>query len=192
MNEPVHTFRLATPDDAEALLKIYEPYIATTVTNETQVPAFGEFRQRIVERDGMYPYIVCEEDGVPVGYAYASRLYERAAYAWAVELSVYFAPNHRGRGMGRKIYDKMLSLLKLQGVRTVHGKVTFPNPASDKLHNAMGFKLMATLENVGFKNGEWRSINHWEKQIGDFSCAPEPITPITELDSAKVQEILNA
>ncbi len=140
----------------------------------------------------MYPYIVCEEDGVPVGYAYASRLYERAAYAWAVELSVYFAPNHRGRGMGRKIYDKMLSLLKLQGVRTVHGKVTFPNPASDKLHNAMGFKLMATLENVGFKNGEWRSINHWEKQIGDFSCAPEPITPITELDPAKVQEILNA
>ena len=56
----------------------------------------------------------------------------------------------------------------------------------------MGFKLMATLENVGFKNGEWRSINHWEKQIGDFSCAPEPITPITELDPAKVQEILNA
>ena len=192
MNEAVHTFRLATPDDAETLLKIYEPYIATTVTNETQVPALGEFRQRIVERDGMYPYIVCEEDGVPVGYAYASRLYERAAYAWAVELSVYFAPNHRGRGMGRKIYDKMLSLLKLQGVRTVHGKVTFPNPASDKLHNAMGFKLMATLENVGFKNGEWRSINHWEKQIGDFSCAPEPITPITELDPAKVQEILNA
>ena len=43
----------------------------------------------------VYPYIVCEEDGVPVGYAYASRLYERAAYAWAVELSVYFAPNHR-------------------------------------------------------------------------------------------------
>ena len=57
MNEPVHTFRLATPDDAEALLKIYEPYIATTVTNETQVPALGEFRQRIVERDGAYPYI---------------------------------------------------------------------------------------------------------------------------------------
>ena len=49
MNEPVHTFRLATPDDAEALLKIYEPYIATTVTNETQVPALGEFRQRIVD-----------------------------------------------------------------------------------------------------------------------------------------------
>ena len=88
MNEPVHTFRLATPADAEALLKIYEPYIATTVTNETQVPALGEFRQRIVERDGAYPYIVCEEDGRPVGYAYGSRLFSRAAYAWSAELSV--------------------------------------------------------------------------------------------------------
>ena len=192
MSEPVFTFRLATPDDAEVLQAIYAPYVETTVTFEYVAPPVEEFRQRIIDRVSVYPYIVCEEDGVPVGYAYASRLYERAAYAWAVELSVYFAPNHRGRGMGRKIYDKMLSLLKLQGVRTVHGKVTFPNPASDKLHNAMGFKLMATLENVGFKNGEWRSINHWEKQIGDFSCAPEPITPITELDPAKVQEILNA
>jgi L-amino acid N-acyltransferase YncA len=192
MSEPVFTFRLATPDDAEVLQAIYAPYVETTVTFEYVAPTVEEFRQRIIDRVSVYPYIVCEEDGVPVGYAYASRLYERAAYAWAVELSVYFAPNHRGRGMGRKIYDKMLSLLKLQGVRTVHGKVTFPNPASDKLHNAMGFKLMATLENVGFKNGEWRSINHWEKQIGDFSCAPEPITPITELDPAKVQEILNA
>lgn len=192
MSEPVFTFRLATPDDAEVLQAIYAPYVETTVTFEYVAPTVEEFRQRIIDRVSVYPYIVCEEDGVPVGYAYASRLYERAAYAWAVELSVYFAPNHRGRGMGRKIYDKILSLLKLQGVRTVHGKVTFPNPASDKLHNAMGFKLMATLENVGFKNGEWRSINHWEKQIGDFSCAPEPITPITELDPAKVQEILNA
>ena len=121
MSEPVFTFRLATPDDAEVLQAIYAPYVETTVTFEYVAPTVEEFRQRIVDRVSVYPYIVCEEDGVPVGYAYASRLYERAAYAWAVELSVYFAPNHRGRGMGRKIYDKMLSLLKLQGVRTVHG-----------------------------------------------------------------------
>lgn len=113
MSEPVFTFRLATPDDAEVLQAIYAPYVETTVTFEYVAPTVEEFRQRIIDRVSVYPYIVCEEDGVPVGYAYASRLYERAAYAWAVELSVYFAPNHRGRGMGRKIYDKMLSLLKL-------------------------------------------------------------------------------
>ncbi len=99
----------ATPDDAEVLQAIYAPYVETTVTFRVRrshrggvPPAHYRSRERV-------PHIVCEEDGVPVGYAYASRLYERAAYAWAVELSVYFAPNHRGRGMGRKIYDKMLS-----------------------------------------------------------------------------------
>lgn len=97
MNEAMHIFRLATPDDAEDLLKIYEPYIATTVTNETQVPTLGEFRQRIVDRDGAYPYIVCEEDGRPVGYAYGSRLFSRAAYAWSAELSVYFSTDRSAR-----------------------------------------------------------------------------------------------
>lgn len=192
MSEPVYTFRLATPDDAAALQAIYAPYVETTVTFEYDVPTVEEFRQRIVDRVGVYPYIVCEEDGAPVGYAYASRLYERAAYAWAAELSVYFAPDHRGRGMGAKIYAKLIELLKMQGVRTVHGKVTYPNPASDRLHERMEFKLMATLDNVGFKNGAWRSINHWQKNIGDFEGAPSPVVPIAQLDKAKVQEVLNA
>ncbi len=192
MPEPVYVFRLATPDDAAALQAIYAPYVETTVTFEYDVPTVEEFRRRIEDRVDMYPYIVCEEDGEPIGYAYASRLYERAAYAWAVELSVYFACDHRGRGMGAQIYAKLIELLRLQGVRTVHGKVTYPNPASDRLHNRMGFKLMATLENVGFKNGEWRSINHWQKNIGDFDGAPEPVVPISQLDQAKVKEILEA
>lgn len=145
MSEPVFTFRLATPDDAEVLQAIYAPYVETTVTFEYVAPTVEEFRQRIIDRVSVYPYIVCEEDGVPLATPTRAACTSRAAYAWAVELSVYFAPNHRGRGMGRKIYDKMLSLLKLQGVRTVHGKVTFPNPASDKLHNAMGFKLRPRL-----------------------------------------------
>lgn len=84
MSEPVFTFRLATPDDAEVLQAIYAPYVETTVTFEYVAPTVEEFRQRIIDRVSVYPYIVCEEDGVPVGYAYASRLYERAAYAWAV------------------------------------------------------------------------------------------------------------
>ncbi len=192
MPEPVYTFRLATPEDAAALQAIYAPYVDTTITFEYAVPTVEEFRQRIVDRVGMYPYIVCEEDGVPVGYAYASRLYERAAYDWAVELSVYFAPDHRGRGMGSKIYAMLIELLKMQGIRTVHGKVTYPNPASDRLHERMGFKLAATLDNVGFKNGAWRSINHWQKSIGDFESAPSPVIPIAELDESEIQKVLNA
>ena len=185
-----HTFRFAVPEDAAALLAIYEPYIQTTVTFEYDVPTVEEFRKRICDRVDMYPYIVCQLDGKPVGYAYASRLYERAAYSWAVELSVYLAPEARGMGLGGELYAKLIELLRMQGIRTVHGKVTYPNPASDKLHKAMGFQLAATLENVGFKNGEWRSINHWELEIGDFDGEPAPVVPITQLDAAAVAAVL--
>ena len=187
-----YTFRLAVPEDAAALRAIYEPYVETSVTFEYDVPSVEEFRQRIVDRVEMYPYIVCEMGGKPVGYAYASRLYERAAYSWAVELSVYLAPESRGAGIGAEIYGRLIELLRLQGVRTVHGKVTYPNPASDKLHRSMGFQLAATLENVGFKNGQWRSINHWQKEIGDFDGVPEPVVPISKLDAAQVAAVLQA
>lgn len=190
MTEPVHTYRLATPDDAEALLKIYEPYIATTVTNETEVPALEEFRQRIVERCGVYPYIVCEEDGRPVGYAYATRLFSRAAYAWSVELSVYFSTDHRGRGLGRAIYSKLVELLELQGVRVVVGKVVCPNDKSDHLHEAMGFELVGALKAASFKLGTWHDVHLWERRIGDAQAAPEPLKPLAEVDPEKVRDVL--
>ena len=192
MNELVHTFRLATPDDAEALLKIYEPYIVTTVTNETQVPALGEFRQRIVDRDGAYPYIVCEEDGRPVGYAYGSRLFSRAAYAWSAELSVYFSTDHRGRGLGRAIYGKLFDLLALQGVRTVVGKVVCPNEKSDHLHEKMGFELVGTLRAASWKLGAWHDVHLWEKHIGDVAAEPAPLLRLSEVDPGKVRAILEA
>lgn len=190
MNDSPYTFRMATTDDAEALCAIYAPYIDTTITFEYDRPATEEFRKRIAARDGIWPYIVCEENGTPVGYAYASRMYERKAYDWAVELSVYLDVNHRGRGLGRSIYGKLIDLLALQGVRTVFGKVTSPNERSDKLHSDMGFERVGTLKNSGFKLGGWRDVSIWEKEIGSFQGEPEPVTPIAEVDAAAVAEVL--
>ncbi len=190
MNEPVYTYRLATTDDAEALQAIYAPYVDTSITFECTCPDVDEFRKRIEERICLYPYIVCEEDGVPVGYAYASRLFAREAYAWAVELSVYLSKDCRGRGLGRALYDRLLTLLEMQGVRSAHGKVTEPNEKSDKLHLAMGFRLVGVMDNVGFKLGRWRDVAHYEKLLGDFDHAPEPVTPIHQLDSEKVAAVL--
>ncbi len=193
MNDPVITFRLATPDDAEALHAIYEPYLATSITFECSVPTVEQFRGRIEERIKMYPYIVCEEDGVPAGYAYASRMFEREAYAWAVELSVYFRQDIRGRGLGRVIYGKLLELLDMQGVRSAHGKVTHPNEKSERLHVSMGFERVGTLKNVGYKLGEWRDVYWYEKQFDahhDEDGNLLPVTPFPELDPAAVQEVL--
>ena len=191
MNEITHTYRLATPEDAETLLAIYAPYIETTVTNEVVVPSVEEFRQRIVDRDGVYPYIVCEEDGVPVGYAYATRLFSRAAYAWAAELSVYFSTDHRGRGLGRTIYGKLFDLLELQGVRVIVGKVVCPNDKSDHLHESMGFDRVGTLTRASYKLGTWHDVHLWEKHIGDKG-EPGELLPLAQVDLEKIQDILQA
>ena len=71
-----------------------------------------------------------------------------------------------------------------------HGKVTEPNEASDKLHLSMGFRRVGFMDNVGFKLGKWRDVGHYEKLMGDFDSAPEPVIPITELDPAKVEKVL--
>ena len=156
------------------------------------MPALGEFRQRIVDRDGAYPYIVCEEDGRPVGYAYGSRLFSRAAYAWSAELSVYFSTDHRGRGLGRAIYGKLFGLLALQGVRTVVGKVVCPNEKSDHLHEKMGFELVGTLRAASWKLGAWHDVHLWEKHIGDVEAEPAPLLRLSEVDPEKVRAILEA
>ena len=190
MTEPVQNYRLATIHDAQELLRIYAPYIATSITFECTVPSLEEFQARIQDRCGLYPYIVVEEYGHIVGYAYASRLFAREAYEWSAELSVYMSQHYHGKGLGRALYERLLCLLELQGVRSVHGKVTEPNEKSDRLHLSMGFRLVGVMDNVGFKCGHWRDVAHYEKLMGDFSCPPSPLIPLKELDQDLVKAIL--
>lgn len=89
----MRTVRLATEADAAGILAVYAPYIRdTAITFETETPSLDAFRCRMASIIGDYPYLVVEEDGSIVGFAYAHRLGERAAYAWNAELSIYFAP----------------------------------------------------------------------------------------------------
>lgn len=82
--------RSASLDDAEAVLKIYAPYVEqTAITFEYEVPTPEEFRKRMERVMERYPYLVAEEDGELLGYAYVSPFKERPAYDWAVETSIY-------------------------------------------------------------------------------------------------------
>ncbi len=195
MAERTLTFRIATPEDAEVLQALYAPYVATSFTFEGEVPSVEEFRHRIETRIAMYPYIVAEHEGKPVGYAYASRMFERSAYAWAVELSIYTAQDCAIRGLGRQMYARLLDILQLQGVRSCHGKVTSPNPKSARLHEAMGFHLAGTLKNVGYKLGEWRDVSWYEKELAgphEVNGEPLPVIPFPEIQfTDEVQAILN-
>mgnify|MGYP001036151526 CR=1 FL=1 len=134
--------------------------------------------------------LVAEEDGQALGYAYAHRVAERAAYAWGAELSIYLRPSAAGRGLGRRMYQALMELLAFQGVRTVYGLVASPNPASEGLHRALGFRVMGVQRKAGYKNGRWIDLIWYEKEIGPYGLEPAPIVPIGGLPGEKVREIL--
>ena len=82
--------RLATVEDAAAILDIYRTYIENTrVTFEIEVPTLEAFKERMERIMGQFPWIVCEIGGKIAGYAYGSKHGERAAYRWSADLSVY-------------------------------------------------------------------------------------------------------
>ena len=182
--------RLAAAADAAALLGIYGQYIDTPITFECALPSEEAFRRRVAEYGAACPYLVWEEDGRILGYAYAHRLGERAAYQWSAELSIYLGRDSTGRGLGRRLYGALMELLRLQGVRTVYGCVTLPNAGSEGLHAAMGFRLTGTWHRAGFKCGAWRDVGWFEKTIAPYDPSPAPVRPIGEVPAAAAAEIL--
>lgn len=183
-------FQFATENDAYELLEIYKQYIDTSITFEYDLPSKVEFQNRIKEYSEIYPYFVCREKGKCVGFVYAHRAQERAAYQWNAELSVYIDKNYCGKGLGVKLYEMMVEILAIQGVKTLYGLVTTPNPKSVKLHESTGFKLSGTYHNTGFKAGKWCDVLLFEKQIGDYDVPPKPIIPVQKLDQNRLYEII--
>lgn len=183
--------RFAALEDVPALLDIYARYIPSTVTFEYVLPSREEFTRRVASFSAVYPYLVLEEGSHILGYAYAHRIAERAAYGWGAELSIYLHPEAGGKGLGRRLYQALMDLLRLQGVRTVYGRVTSPNPASEALHRSMGFRLAGVEQNAGYKNGQWHDLSCFEKAIGPYGPEPAPVIPIGQLPREQVQHILD-
>ena len=185
--------RFARAEDAQALLDIYAQYIHTPITFEYELPSAAEFARRISSTlaDG-YPYLVCQDGDEVLGYAYAHRLGERAAYQWNAELSIYLSSRAAGRGLGTALYLTLMDLLRLQGVKTVCGIVTRPNPASEGLHRALGFRLTGVREKAGYKNGTWHDVMWLEKPLGTYDPQPSPVLPVGQLPRDAVERVLNA
>ncbi len=182
--------RFAKEQDAAALLEIYKQYIDTSITFEYELPTKEEFQKRIREYSLEYPYFICTENGRCVGYIYAHRAQERAAYQWNAELSIYLSADYQGKGAGKILYEMMFEILALQGVKTVYGLVTTPNPKSMKLHENAGFQLSGTYHNTGYKAGKWCDVLLYEKQIGEYDDNPKPIIPISKMDRNLLADIL--
>ena len=158
--------RIATEADVPAILDIYAPYVTdTTITFEYAVPAMDAFllRFRNIIRD--FPWLVWEEDGEILGYAYACRPFERAAYSWCAEPSIYLRSEIRGRGIGAKLYLALEEILKLQGYHVLLALITGENLPSLRFHEKLGYAVSGELKNSGFKFGRWCSVFWLEKRI---------------------------
>lgn len=162
------TVRDATPDDAAACAAIYAPYVRdTAITFEVEPPDAAEFGRRIAAATARYAWLVLEDDGRVVGYAYACPFRERAAYRFACEVSVYLEPGLRRSGGGRALYAALLRRLAERGYRTAVAGMTVPNDASAGLHAASGFVPVGTFRRVGWKHGRWHDVAWAQRDLDD-------------------------
>lgn len=172
--------RAATPDDAGAVRDIYAPYVAETMISfEIDPPSEAQMASRIAAVMPRHPWLIYELDGQALGYAYASRHGERAAYDWASDVAIYIDRRAHRQGVGAALYATLTAALGLQGFHTAFGGITLPNPASVGLHEASGFSPIGVYHEVGFKFGAWRDVGWWGLRLGAPSPDPQPPAPFT-------------
>jgi L-amino acid N-acyltransferase YncA len=156
--------RDATPDDADAIVAIYNHFIDNTTISFEEAPvAAADMRQRIADvLDAGLPWLVAEVDGQVAGYAYATKWRARAAYRFAVESSVYLALDSAGKGLGAALYTLLLARLREGGAHVVIGGIALPNAASVALHEKMGYAKVAHFAEVGRKFDRWIDVGYWQ------------------------------
>lgn len=186
------TLRLATADDAAQIADIYAPLVTDTpITFEVDVPSVGEIRQRIVGTSMRFPYLVADDAGTVLGFAYAGRHRRRAAYAWSSDVSVYVAAGTRRSGIGRGLYTALLDLLTTQGYANAFAGIALPNDASIGLHEAIGFEPVGVHRSVGYKLGTWWDVAWWQRRLTVPEPPPPPIT-LVEVETDRLDRALRA
>lgn len=174
--------RLAAAPDAAAIAAIYAPYCdATVISFEEAAPSVEEMGRRIAAIGATRPWIVLEDDGAVIGYAYASAHHERAAYRWAVSTAIYISRAHHRRGAGRALYTTMFALLRELGYRQATAGITLPNPASVALHAAFGFEPVGVYRHIGYKMGGWHDVGWYQVELQPASARPADPRSIRDL-----------
>ncbi|MBD8471683.1 GNAT family N-acetyltransferase [Sphingomonas sp. CFBP 8765] len=169
------TIRAARPEDAAAIAAIYAPHVLVgTVSFETDAPDARQMRTRMAASDGLYPWLVAtvgDSRGV-IAFGYAGRFRERAAYRFVVETTVYVADAAQRQGAGRLLYEALIDTLRAQGFTQAIGVIALPNDGSIRLHESVGFRRAGVYRAVGYKNGQWIDVGHWQCALNDAAVPP--------------------
>jgi L-amino acid N-acyltransferase YncA len=165
--------RDAVAADAAACAAIYGPYVReTAISFEEEPPSTADLARRIADAQRAHAWLVLEEAGDVVGYAYGGPFMSRAAYQWATAVSVYLAPWRRRTGGGRALYGELFERLAARGHRTALAGIALPNEASTGLHLALGFEHVGTYRRVGWKLGRWHDVAWYQRPLADDEGPP--------------------
>ena len=164
------------------MLSIYAPHVqGSSVSFEWELPSLAEFGQRVNDVLQDFPWLVAEDESGILGYAYATKYRSRMAYQWSVETSVYVRGGLYRAGVGRKLYEELIPVLKRQNLTTAYAVIALPNEKSVRFHEAMGFRYLCTYPKAGFKLGSWHDAGWWALELNPCEGIPQNPVPFGRL-----------
>lgn len=170
--------RMLEDRDIALCLNWYNWYILhSTATFETQPLSLEAFTARVHGIMARFPWILMEEEGKPVGYAYLGFFNTRAAYDWTADVSIYLDPSQRGKGYGKKLLEELIRIAEADGYRKLVSLITSSNLVSEHLHESCGFVKMADFEDFGYKNGKWLGVSYYVRTL-PFDEKAVPVRPV--------------
>ncbi len=158
--------RPVTENDVQDICDIYNYFVKNTpISFEENAISYNEMEQRIATQSIDYPWLVYEDAGKVVAYAYADKWKARSAYRFTLESTIYTSNDSKGKGIGTKLYEALFDELTTRSVRSVMAVIALPNLASVGLHEKMGFEKVAHFKEVGYKHKEWIDVGYWQKMF---------------------------
>lgn len=183
--------RLATHDDAPDIQAIYAPIVRdTAISFELTPPNADAIRERISTTLETHPWLVCEQDGAVIGYAYAGKHRKREAYQWATEVSAYVHDDHKKQGVGRTLYERLFAILASQGFFNAYAGIVLPNDASVGFHSALGFTLVGNYQKIGYKFGAWHDVAWYQRPLRDYTADPYPPIALPDVPDKVIARLL--
>ena len=170
---------LAEREDVADMVELSNDAAARTIANFATVPEpLADWETTFDRSSRAYPWLVAKEGERVVGFARGAAHRARGAYAWTAEVSVYVAFDAHGRGVGTRLYERLVPTMRAQGYVTLLAGITLPHPASERLHERFGFVRCATYHRAGWKLGAWRDVGYWELHLAANGDAPQAIRPV--------------
>jgi phosphinothricin acetyltransferase len=160
--------RPATVGDAKSICGIYNHYVKTTAITFEEIPvSINEMEGRVRTVMAKYPWLVWEEGGEILGYAYVNKWRDRSSYRYSAEDSIYIKEGARGRGIGKKLLAALLGEARQTEIHVIAAGITQPNEQSVGLHERFGFKKVAEFVEIGYKMDRWLNVGYWQLILGE-------------------------